>query len=112
MNRKLVTWLDILIIVLFVILSITIILVFASSGEGNKAVISVDEKIIGEYSLNTDLSKEIITDYGFNTVVILNGECFVLDADCRDGICISRGKISKVGESIVCLPHKLIVEIK
>lgn len=112
MNRKLITYLDILIIGLFIVLSITFIFVFASSGEGNKAVISVDEKIIGEYSLNTDLTKKIKTDYGYNTVVILNGECFVTDADCRDSICISRGKISKVGESIVCLPHKLIVEIK
>ena len=39
-------------------------------------------------------------------------ECFIKNADCRDGICVSRGKINKVGESIVCLPHKLIVEIK
>ncbi len=112
MNCKLITWLDILIIGLFVVLSITFIFVFASSGEGNKAIISVDEKIIGEYSLNTDLTKNIKTDYGYNTVVISKGECFVLDADCRDGVCRKRGKISNVGESIVCLPHKLIVEIK
>ena len=112
MNRKLITIFDIFLIGIFIVLSISVMFVFLSSDIGNKVVISVDEKLIGEYSLNSDLTKEIKSEYGDNTVTILNGECFVVDADCRDRICINRGKISKIGESIVCLPHKLIVEIK
>lgn len=112
MNRKLITVLDIFIILFIVALSLVLIVAFSSSDKGAKALVTVDGQILGEYSLRTDLNKEIKTQYGKNTVIISNGECYVTDADCRDGICVSRGKISKVGESIVCLPHKLIVEIK
>ena len=36
----------------------------------------------------------------------------IIDADCRDKICIKSGFISKPGQLSVCLPHKLMVEIK
>ena len=85
---------------------------FLSTDKGVKAIVTVDGKTIGSYFLSDNLTKEIKTDYGCNTVVISNKECFVLEADCRDGVCINRGKINKKGESIICLPHKMIVEIK
>ena len=112
MNRKLITGFDILIITVIFVICITIIIAFFTSDTGKNVVISVEGKIVEEYSLSDNITKEIKTDYGYNTVVISNGECFILKADCRDGICVNRGKISKSGESIVCLPHKLIVEIK
>ena len=36
----------------------------------------------------------------------------VTDADCPDQVCIRMGKISKTGENIVCLPHKLVVQLE
>ena len=33
------------------------------------------------------------------------------DADCPDKICINMGTIRKKGQTIICLPHKLVVEI-
>lgn len=112
MNRKLITGLDVVLILLIIIATIAVMLSFWSSDVGNKVVITVNEEIIGEYSLSTKLTKEIKTEYGSNTLIISKGECYIINADCRDGICVSRGKISKIGESIVCLPHKMIVEIK
>ena len=112
MNRKVVTVLDVLTISAVVVLSLIIMVVSLFSNDGNKAIITVNEQVIAELSLNSDIKKEVKTEYGANTVEILSGECFVSFADCRDGVCISRGKISKIRESIVCLPHKLIVEIK
>ena len=112
MNRKLITRLDVILIFFVVVLSVVIAATFMLSDFGDKVVISIDGQFVCEYPIDEDLTKEIKSKYGNNTVVISNGECFVLDADCRDGICINRGKISKTGESIVCLPHKMIVEIK
>ena len=34
------------------------------------------------------------------------------EADCPDKICVNTGKISKIGETIVCLPHRVVVEIQ
>lgn len=112
MKRKLVTGYDLLIFSIVFVFSIVFMFLFLSSDSGEKVVISVEQQVIGEYSLGFDITEEIKTKHGSNTLVISNGECFVVAADCRDGICINRGKISKIGESIVCLPHKLIVEIK
>ena len=36
----------------------------------------------------------------------------IIDSDCPDKICIKSGFISKPGELLVCLPHKLMIEIK
>lgn len=112
MSRKLLTLLDVVLIVSVIFISIVLGVFFSSAQSGKTAVISVEEKVVARLELSQNITKEIKTDYGSNTVVIKNGECFVKNADCHDGICVSRGKINKVGESIVCLPHKLIVEIK
>lgn len=46
-----------------------------------------------------------------NVVQIKDGLVSMIDADCRDQICVKTASISKNGEIIVCLPHKLTVEI-
>ena len=112
MNRKLITVFDILIMALAVILSTAFFSVYAMSDTGKMVVISVDEQIVEKFSLHIEKVETINTEYGYNKIIVSNGKCYVETANCRDGICIKRGKISKTGESIVCLPHKLIVEIK
>ena len=112
MSRKLFTLLDVVLIFSVIFISIVLGVIFSSRQSGKTAVISVEEKVVASLKLNINATEEIKTDYGYNLVVIENGKCFIKNADCRDGICVSRGKINKVGESIVCLPHKLIVEIK
>lgn len=55
---------------------------------------------------------KIKTDLGTNIVEIENGGVKMLDADCRDKICIEEGFKSQTGQTIVCLPHKFVIEIK
>ena len=50
-------------------------------------------------------------DLGSNTLVIEDGKAHISDADCGDHTCIHTGRISREGEQIVCLPHKLVIEI-
>lgn len=45
------------------------------------------------------------------TVHIENGKVWVTDADCADKICERTGVISRGGQSIVCLPHGVVVRI-
>ena len=33
------------------------------------------------------------------------------DAECPDKLCMRQGAISRDGQTIVCLPHKLVVEV-
>ncbi|MDE6401086.1 MAG: NusG domain II-containing protein [Clostridiales bacterium] len=45
------------------------------------------------------------------TVHIENGRVWVSDADCADRVCERTGVISRGGQSIVCLPHGVVVRI-
>lgn len=51
-------------------------------------------------------------DGDYNTVTFKAGKVAITKANCSDQVCIRRGWISKPGQTIVCLPHKLLVEIK
>lgn len=84
----------------------------AQSGAGATVEITVDGEVYGDYDLDKDQTIEIKNDLGYNKVVIADGTVDVTDADCRDKICVNHAKISKDNETIICLPHKLVVEIK
>jgi hypothetical protein len=46
-----------------------------------------------------------------NTVLVENGAVFVLEASCPGNDCVRSGKISRSGQSIICLPNKLEIRI-
>lgn len=54
----------------------------------------------------------IETEYGYNLIEVGDNEIRVIEADCPDKIDVKQGSISRIGETIVCLPNKLVVEIK
>ena len=71
-----------------------------------------DQDKIADYSLTEDGTYILKTKNGENVLVIKDGEASVTEADCPDGVCIRMGSISKTGENIVCLPHRLVVQIE
>ena len=79
--------------------------------EGGQAVVYVDGEASATYSLEQDGEYEIETDGGRNVLVIKDGEADMTEADCPDGLCVKQHSISKNGETIVCLPHKVVVEV-
>ena len=50
-------------------------------------------------------------DGGYNVVTVKEGAVCVSQADCPDQICVHQGWVSVTGAPIVCLPHRLVVEI-
>lgn len=79
--------------------------------EGQFVKVTRNGTVIGKYSLYKEAVITIEGDGGENTLTIKNGKADMSDADCPDKICVSHKPISKTGESIVCLPHKIVVEI-
>ena len=71
--------------------------------------VNVDGEIFGEYSLHKDQEIEINDS---NHLVIKDGRVDMIEANCPDQICVNQKDISKTGETIVCLPNKVIVEVK
>lgn len=66
----------------------------------------------GRYSLLEDNVYIISGETGYNLLVISGGEAFITDADCPDGLCMKQKAISRKGESIICLPHKLVIQVE
>ncbi len=54
----------------------------------------------------------IETEYGYNLIEIGDERVRVIEASCPDKIDVKQGYISNIGETIVCLPNKLVIEIK
>lgn len=82
------------------------------SEDGAEVVITIDGSEYGRYSLYSPREIVVDSEYGTNTVVINNGKVDVIDADCPDKICVNHVPVTYNHETIVCLPHKLVVEVK
>lgn len=97
---------------------ISIVLLIAVAGFGvqlllpsdapESVVITVDGISKGRYSLYE--GRTIRLDCG-NTIRIRNQEVWMQEADCPDQYCVRQGRVKTAGQSIICLPHKVIVEI-
>lgn len=47
-----------------------------------------------------------------NLLIIKEESVWIEEADCPDGLCVRQGHISHSGDSIICLPHRLVVTIE
>lgn len=80
---------------------------------GNTVVVSINGTDVASYPLNEDRKAEFITDDGHvNTLCISEGRAYMLSADCPDKLCVKHGSIYLTGQTIVCLPHRLVVKIE
>ncbi|MBQ9608104.1 MAG: NusG domain II-containing protein [Lachnospiraceae bacterium] len=102
----------IFIIVLLAITMMIFIFMRISRDTGYNVKITADGKTVKTLSLDKDAEYVFESDKGYNIVIIKDGGVCVKEADCPDKICVNHKKISKVGEAIICLPHKLVVEIR
>ena len=76
----------------------------------------VSVQVGGETLMELPLSEDtrIVLGEGehTNTLVIKDGSAQMIEAGCPDQICVTQGVIRYKGESIVCLPHKLVVTVE
>lgn len=113
--------LDIVIIISMVIISFIPYFIFSKMLKKEYSSTYANIKLDGKIYDNIPLSsfkgeKEIRIDSedgsDYNIIKIKDNQINIEDASCKDSLCIKQGSISKVGQTIVCLPHKLIIEIK
>ena len=74
-------------------------------------VIRDGEQNVYELPLNQNTTKTVTTDLGTNLIEIKDGRVHVEEADCPNQDCVHQGWVDAAGEQIVCLPHKLTVDI-
>ena len=52
------------------------------------------------------------TPWGTNTISLEPGRIRVSEADCPDGVCVETGWVSESAMPIVCLPHRLVIQLE
>ena len=107
---------DIALILTILIVSFSLIITsfFTNTGNATGFEIHVDGEIHSVYSFSDMKNGEIIeikTMYGYNKFIYKNNSVECIDTDCKDKIELKAGPISKVNQIIVCVPHKLTVQI-
>ena len=97
-----------LICLVFVSLLLFAVMLLIPKNSGDTLVITVDGKEYCRLPLSVDTEIPL----NGNTVIIENGYAYMKNANCPDKICINQGKINKIGQTVVCLPNSVILEVE
>ena len=109
---------DFIIIVVLIVFSFIPHFIYSNVvSKNNKnlyATIKVNGKLNNTINLPVTSEKKftVSTNHGTNTILVNNNEIKIVHADCKDELCVKQGSISKIGKTLICLPNKLIIEIK
>lgn len=97
--------------VLAVVGVLAFFLYYVNGDSGKYVQVEVNGKVVETLKLDENFEKKYDFDGNTNTLVIKDGKATVTEANCKDGICVNHMPISRSGESIICLPHKLVVTV-
>ena len=97
--------------IIVIALAMLLVMQLTRGEEGNQIQITLNGKIYGTYSLSKDQTIEVKDGDFYNRIRIEDGKAYMEEANCPDGYCEVQGKISEHTQTIVCLPHKLVVEV-
>jgi len=104
---------DIVLIVIILALSFSLyFILYRGPAEETRVNIYVDGELVRSEGLAETMSPIVVeSSYGCNIIEIDSGAAEVTWSDCSSQVCVRTGKISRPGEVIVCLPHRLLITI-
>ncbi len=111
--KKIVKKLDVLIVIIVLTVAlISALIINASFKQGKFVNVQVDGDIVAVLDLNENTQYDVVKNNIItNTVIVENGYVNVVDASCPDKICVNHKRINQTGESIVCLPNKVVITV-
>lgn len=77
-----------------------------------EVVVYVGEQEYARFSVKENREFLIETEQGSNLLILKDGTADVTEASCPDKICVHQSPISQTGETIVCMPNRVIVTIE
>ena len=83
-----------------------------SARPGGEVVVTLGGTEYGRYPLMEDRIIEVASGGHRNVVEISGGQVRMKSADCPDKLCVGQGFIHSDLYAIVCLPHRVVVEVK
>ena len=79
--------------------------------DGAQVKATVAGKPYGVYNLSEDQTITIRQGSHENVFEIKDGSARMIRANCHGHDCMQESAISRSGETIVCLPHKIVLEV-
>lgn len=101
----------ILILCLILVASLGATYLFLFRDRGDTVEVTVDGKLYKKYALSKDITEDIRMGENCNRLVIKDGKAYVESATCPDGICVDHSPICRNGQSIICLPNRVVVTV-
>lgn len=99
-------------IVILLLAALTVLMIFLQDSEKKYCTISKDGAIIETVELSEKQSKTVSVSGEYeNTVQIQDGRVCVSHSSCPNQFCVGSGWISHSGQSIVCLPNQVLIQI-
>ena len=103
---------DFIIIIFFVLMAVvSIALFYLNKEEGGYVEVIVNKEIKDIFPLDENKQYTILDGKNINKIKIEDGKVWVTDASCPDKLCVKQGKIDKDGQSVICLPNKVVIKI-
>ena len=101
-------------VLLCICIAVLLVFSFGKGKAGATVVVTVDGKEYGRYDLAKEQKVSIYNDQGevTNTLLIRDHKADMIDADCRDLLCVKQKAIDRSGETIVCLPNRVVVSVE
>ena len=67
--------------------------------------------LLRKLDLNKNQEYKVNVDNGYNIIRIKDKKAKIKESDCSNQTCVNMGTISKDGQTLICLPHKVEVTI-
>lgn len=106
-------------ILIFGLLLAAAVLILVLTGGGKKQALTA--RIFQDGTLMKEIALQEVAEGFFfriedgqghyNLICVEPGRIAIREADCPDGLCVKQGWCSQGPASIVCLPHRLIIEL-
>lgn len=105
--------LDFILILLLMMASFTpFLLLNRHQGSSALAQLRVNSQVVKTFDLRQDQTYTYKSQDGdINEIEVKGGKIAIVFANCGDQICVRKGFIDKTGQTIVCLPHRLVIEV-
>lgn len=100
-----------LIVLVAVGLASTAYVAMSRSG-GDIVIIERNGDMYGKYSLFEDKTITVEGKHSKNIITIKGGTVVMAESTCKNQVCVRHGAISSTGESIICLPNRVVVKIE
>lgn len=105
---------DIAVIAIILIVAAAFYFYMNSASDKLEAVITVDGETVETIDLSAEKGKRLIRLKTEPEVIVAveNGAIYFEKSNCDDKLCVLCGKLTKKGDTAVCLPAKTVVTVK